>query len=73
MLFRYIRPILALTITAGCFLFMFTLLYRRVPAENKELAALVAGYVLAVLSMPIGYYFNANKDKTDNAKTKPIV
>lgn len=64
-LFRYVRPLIAIAFVVFSFGFLFTIVWKAVPLENKEIITLAAGYILGVMSTIIGYYFGTSKDKSD--------
>lgn len=64
-IFRYARHIIAFTIVIGSFGFLFILMYRSVPAQNKDTINLAVGFVLGLLTGVGAYYFGSSKDKSD--------
>lgn len=71
-IFDNIRSIIALSIVLLSFAFLFMLVLRAVPAENKEVVNIAAGLVLASLSGVAGYYFGSSKNESDKAKVDQI-
>lgn len=64
-LLRYVRPFIALLIVIGVFSFIFILLYRAVPDNNKDILNIVLGIVMAKLGDITAYYYGNSKDKSD--------
>lgn len=64
-IFRYARHIIAFTIIMGSFGFLFILMYRAVPAANKDTVNLAVGFILGLLTGVGAYYFGSSKDKSD--------
>ncbi len=69
-LFRYVRPVLALIIMLASFGFLFLLVMRPIPGENKETINLVSGFVLGMVGTVAAYYFGTSKDKSDLEQTQ---
>lgn len=65
---RQARSIIALSIVVMSFGFIFFLLYKTIPAENKDILQISAGIVLGVLGTVASYYFGSSKDKSDQEK-----
>jgi cytochrome c biogenesis protein CcdA len=65
---KSMRSILGFTIVILSFGFLFVLMYKRMPAENKDIITLSAGIVLGVLGTVAAYYFGSSKDKSDQDK-----
>lgn len=64
-------PIGLFVIVAG-FAFLFILLYRKAPTENKEIILFAAGFVLAIMKDVAGWYFGSSKDKADQDKAEQV-
>lgn len=64
-------PIGLFVIVAG-FAFLFILLYRRAPTENKDIIMFCAGFVLAIMKDVAGWYFGSSKDKADQDKADQV-
>ena len=62
------RTIIAFSITLMSFGFLYFLLYKKIPAENKDVVQITAGIVLGVLATVVSYYFGSSKDKSDQDK-----
>jgi hypothetical protein len=64
-----IRNILAVIIVLGCFVLMYLMIIKPVPAENKDTINIVAGFVFGgALAGVCGYYFGSSKAEGDRAK-----
>lgn len=66
------RTILAFLITLMSFGFLYFLLYKKIPAENKDIVQITAGIVLGVLATVVSYYFGSSKDKSDQDKADRV-
>jgi phosphotransferase system glucose/maltose/N-acetylglucosamine-specific IIC component len=62
---RAARTIVAMIVVLGGFLFLFFLLYKKIPVENKDILQIAAGIVLATMGVVTGYYFGSSKNLTD--------
>jgi len=62
---KNIRSILAMLVVVGGFVFLFFLLYKPMPIENKDAVMLSSGIVLGVVVSVASYYFGSSKDKSD--------
>lgn len=62
-----IRNTIALIVVIGCFILMYIMQVKPIPAENKDVVNIVCGFVFGgALAGVIGYYFGATKsDKKD--------
>lgn len=69
-IFRYVRPILAMLIVAGSFAFMFSILYKEIPERNVETVNLVVGFMLGITASVGAYYFGTSKDKSDTEQSQ---
>jgi len=59
---EHITEILALIITLGSFIFLFTLLFVSIPNENKDITNITIGFVLGSFVAGVaGYYFGSSK------------
>lgn len=66
-----IRNSLALIITFGCFILVYLMLVKPIPAENKDIVNIVAGFVFGgALAGVVGYYFGATKIDKNNGNTE---
>jgi len=71
------RSIIAFMVVLMSFGFLYFLLYRKIPVENKDSINITIGIVLGVLATVVSYYFGSSKDKSDRdkadivAETKP--
>lgn len=66
------RSIIAFMIVILSFGFLYFLLYKKVPAENRDILTLSTGIVLGVLGTVASYYFGSSKDKSDKDKADII-
>lgn len=64
-------PIGLFIVVAG-FGFLFILMYKTVPAENKDLVMFAAGFVLGVMKDVSGFFFGSSKDKADSDKAAHV-
>ncbi len=69
-LFRYVRPILAISFVIFSFGFLFTIVWKAVPPGNKEIIGIAVGFVLGQLSVVGSYYFGSSKDKSDQDQAR---
>lgn len=67
------RSIIAFAIVLMSFGFLYFLLYRKIPAENKDILQISAGIVLGVLGTVASYYFGSSKDKSDQEKSDRVI
>ena len=67
------RTIIAFSITIMSFGFLYFLLYKKIPAENKDVVQITAGIVLGVLATVVSYYFGSSKDKSDSDKADRVI
>jgi drug/metabolite transporter (DMT)-like permease len=63
-----IRNTLALIIVIGCFAFIFSLLKRPIPVENKDVVNILAGTLFGTLAAVAGYYYGQSKTEADLKK-----
>lgn len=66
--FKYTRSLIAFFIVILSFGFLFALIYKNVPPDNKDILQISAGLVLGVLATVTAYYFGSSKDKSDQDK-----
>lgn len=66
---KNVRSILAILITVGAFLFLFSLLGFKIPEGNAAVLNVAAGVVLGVLGTVANYYYGSSKDKSDVDKS----
>jgi len=59
-------------IVAAGFSFLFMLMYKTVPAENKDVVMFAAGLVLGIMKDVSGFFFGASKDHSDAAKAANV-
>ena len=65
-----IRNTLAMVIVIMCFVFLFKLLSRAIPAENQNAVNVLGGIIIGQLSMVISYYFGMSKTEADAKKNE---
>jgi hypothetical protein len=57
-----IRNILAVVITVGCFILLYLLQIKPIPAENQHVLDIAIGFVFGgALAGVVGFYFGASK------------
>lgn len=66
------RGVLAIIIVSGCFAFLFSLLFKKIPEGNESALNMAMGFILGVLATVAGYYFGASKDKSDQEKADNV-
>ena len=65
-----ITEVLAVIIIVMSFIFLLLVLYKPIPAENKDLVNLAVGFIVGTaVSGVIGYYFGTSKNR--NLPTEP--
>lgn len=65
-----IQNALGFIIVTGCFILLYMLMYKPIPAENKEIMTTTIGYLLgSALTGVVGFYYGASK-KTDTTVVK---
>lgn len=64
-----IRNILAVLYVSMILVYIYVLVYKPVPAENKDLVNIIGGNVIGGLGVILGYYFGASKKDTPKEKT----
>ena len=62
------RSLIAFGVVLMSFGFLYFLLYKKIPPENKDILQIASGIVLGVLATVISYYFGSSKDKSDRDK-----
>lgn len=63
-----IRNILAVLYVTMVLVYIYVLVFKPVPAENKDLVNIIGGNVIGGLGIVLGYYFGASKK--DSVKPK---
>ncbi|HTG56440.1 MAG TPA: hypothetical protein VL943_09245 [Niabella sp.] len=64
-----IRNILAVIIVIGCFVLLYIMQIKDIPAGNKDVVLTAVGFVFGgALAGVIGYYFGSSKSETDKTK-----
>jgi len=66
---KNIRSVLAFIIILLGFGFLFLIVYKGIPTENKDSVMLSSGIVLGVVVSVAAYYFGSSKDKSDVDKS----
>lgn len=59
-----IRNILAVLYVTMVLVYIYVLVFKPVPAENKDLVNIIGGNVIGGLGIILGYYFGASKKDT---------
>ena len=66
-----IRNSLAIMIVVGCFILMYLLQVKPVPAENHDIVNIVCGSIFGgALAGVVGYYFGSTKSDKSNGNTE---
>ena len=65
-----VRNIIAITYVLGALVFLFALVFKQIPGENKDLVNIVGGYVFGGIGMILSYYFGASKKDISETVTK---
>jgi dolichol kinase len=64
-----IRNIIAVIIVIGCFLLLYIMQIKEIPAANKDVVLTAVGFVFGgALAGVVGYYFGSSKNEADKAK-----
>ncbi len=66
-----IRHSLAVAWTVLAFIFLFALLKRAIPPENKDVVMTIGGVVIGQLVVIMGYFFTQSKTEVDDKKHQP--
>jgi hypothetical protein len=69
--FSFRGPIAFMIVLCG-FGFLFMLLYKTVPSENKDLVLLASGLVLGLMKDVAGWLFGSSKKEADAEKAGQI-
>lgn len=65
-----IRNSLAIMIVVGCFILMYLLQVKPVPAENHDIVNIVCGFIFGgALAGVVGYYFGSTKTEKKHDNT----
>lgn len=59
-----IRNVLAVMYVAMVLTYIYVLVFKPVPAENKDLVNIIGGNVIGGLGIVLGYYFGASKKES---------
>jgi len=65
-----IRNIIAVVFVIGVLLYIYVLVFKPVPPENKDLVNVLGGTVISSLGIVLGYYFGASKSSGTPRKTE---
>lgn len=61
-----IRNILSIIIVIGCFILLYMLQVKEIPAQNKDVLNIAVGFVFGgALAGVVGYYFGSSKKDAD--------
>jgi hypothetical protein len=64
-----IRNVLAVIIVVGCFILLYIMQIKEIPAANKDIVLTAVGFVFGgALAGVAGYYFGSSKTEGDKAK-----
>lgn len=63
-----IRNILAVLYVTMVLIYIYVLVFKPVPPENKDLVNIIGGNVIGGLGIVLGYYFGASKKDTPKEK-----
>ena len=66
-----IQNILGIIVVLGCFILLYLMLIKPIPAENREILNIAVGFIFGgALAGVIGFYFGASKQsKSDSDST----
>lgn len=59
-----IRNIISVLYVCGVLAYVYVLIFKPVPAENKDLINVIGGNVIGGLGIILGYYYGASKTET---------
>jgi len=65
LLAKNVRSIIAIIVMVLGFGYLFLLIYKPIPIDNKDAIMLSSGIVLGVVVSVAAYYFGSSKDKSD--------
>ena len=63
-----VRNTIGMVFTLLSFLFLFRLLYTKIPPENKDVVIAIAGVIVGQLVTINGYYFGQSKSEVEQQK-----
>jgi hypothetical protein len=63
-----VRNTIGMVFTVLSFLFLFRLLYTKIPQENKDVVIAIAGVIVGQLVTINGYYFGQSKSEVEQQK-----
>jgi hypothetical protein len=64
-----VRNTIGMVFTMMSFLFLFRLLYTKIPPENKDVVIAIAGVIVGQLVTINGYYFGQSKSEVEQQKS----
>lgn len=67
-----IRAVIAITYILLCFVLLFTLVFVRVPEQNKDVLTVLTGAMFANLPIIVKWYFETSKDKSDKDQVQAV-
>ena len=66
------RGPIGMFIVVASFLFLFFLLYKAIPTDNKDVVLFAAGLVLGMAGNVTNWYFGSSKEKADQEKSQQV-
>jgi dolichol kinase len=64
-----IRNVLGVIVVIGCFILLYIMQIKEIPAANKDVVLTAVGFVFGgALAGVVGYYFGSSKNEADKAK-----
>lgn len=67
-----IRNILGITTVIGCFILLYLMMIKEIPAGNKDVVNIAVGFIFGgLLAGVAGFYFGASKKERDTKEPKP--
>jgi dolichol kinase len=64
-----IRNVLGVIVVIGCFILLYMMQIKEIPAANKDVVLTAVGFVFGgALAGVVGYYFGSSKNEADKAK-----
>jgi hypothetical protein len=64
-----IRHIIAIVYVIMSILFIYVLVFKPVPQENKDLINVLGGYVIGGVGTVLSFFFGSSKNEADKNKT----
>lgn len=65
-----IRNIISIIFVLGVIGYIYILIFKPVPSENKDLVNVLGGTVISSLGVVLGFYFGSSKSETDTKAGK---